>query len=146
MTEKIQRVKLEQIGTAAFEATAAEGGSLIIDGAPDIGGEGRGMRPMEVLLAAAASCSAMDVLHILRQQRQPLEQLVVEIQGVRADAVPARYTRLDLSFTVRGAVEEPKLQRAVKLAVEKYCSVVASLAPDIEVAWSARLAQPDAST
>jgi putative redox protein len=138
MAEKIHNVRLEQIGTAAFEATASGGGSLIIDGAPDIGGEGRGMRPMEVLLAAAASCSAMDVLHILRQQRQPLEHVAIDIQGVRADATPAPYKRLELTFTIRGAVEEPKLQRAVKLAVEKYCSVVASLAPDIEVRWSAR--------
>lgn len=138
MAEKIHDVRLEQIGTAAFEATASGGGSLIVDGAPDIGGEGRGMRPMEVLLAAAASCSAMDVLKILRQQRQPIEHLAIDIQGVRVDATPSPYERIELTFIVRGAVEEPKLQRAVKLSVEKYCSVVSSLSPEIEVTWKVR--------
>jgi putative redox protein len=138
MTEKKHTVRLEQIGPAAFEATASEGGSLIIDGSPDIGGEGRGMRPMEVLLSAIASCSAMDVVHILRKQRQSLEHLTIEIEGVRKDAVPSPYKNVKLVFTARGVVEPDKLQRAVSLAVEKYCSVTESLDPAIEITWEAR--------
>jgi putative redox protein len=140
MTGKKHSLKLVQIGTAAFEASAAGGGSLIIDGAPDIGGEGRGMRPMEVLLSALASCSAMDVLHILRKQRQPIEHLEIAIEGERADAVPSPYTTIELVFTARGAIDDHKLQRAVGLAVEKYCSVSASLNPEIKVTWRAQLA------
>ena len=140
MSGKKHSLRLEQIGGAAFEATASGGGSLIIDGAPEIGGEGRGMRPMEVLLAALASCSAMDVLHILRKQREPLERLQIDIEGVRADATPAPFTRATLVFTAHGAVDRHKLERAVGLAVDKYCSVRASLAAEVEVGWSARLA------
>lgn len=139
MTGKKHNVKLVQIGTAAFEATASAGGSLIIDGAPDIGGEGRGMRPMEVLLSALASCSAMDVLHILRKQRQPIEHLEIAIEGERADAVPSPYTAIELVFSARGAIDDHKLQRAVGLAVEKYCSVSASLKPEIKISWRAQL-------
>jgi putative redox protein len=138
MPEKKHSVRLEQIGAAAFEATAAEGGSLIIDGSPDIGGEGRGMRPMEVLLASLASCSAMDVVHILRKQRQTLEKLTIEIEGIRKDATPAPYKQIKLVFTAYGSVENDKLQRAVSLAVEKYCSVRTSLDPAIEISWEAR--------
>lgn len=138
MAEKKHTLRLEQVGTVAFEATAANGGSLIIDGSQDIGGEGRGMRPTEVLLAALASCSAMDVVHILRKQRQPIEHLSIEIEGVRKDAVPAPFKSAHLVFTVRGAVEEAKLQRAVSLAVEKYCSVRATLDPTVEITWEAR--------
>jgi putative redox protein len=138
MAEKKHSLRLEQIGAAAFEATAPEGGKLIIDGSPDIGGEGRGMRPTEVLLAALASCSAMDVVHILRKQRQTLEHLTIDIEGIRKDATPAPYKSIKLVFTVHGVVENDKLQRAVSLAVEKYCSVRATLDPAVEITWEAR--------
>jgi putative redox protein len=105
MTEKSHTVRLEQVGAAAFEARASGTGALVVDGAPEIGGEGRGMRPMELLLSAVASCSAMDVLHILRKQREPLEHLAIEVQGWRKDAVPAPFTRIELVFTARGAVD-----------------------------------------
>jgi len=138
MTEKKHTVRLEQIGAAAFEATASEGAKLIVDGSPDIGGENRGMRPTEVLLAALASCSAMDVVHILRKQKQALERLTIEIEGVRKDATPAPYKTVKLVFTAHGVVENDKLQRAVSLAVEKYCSVRATLDPAVEITWEAR--------
>jgi putative redox protein len=141
MSGKNHVVTLAQVGPAAFEATAAGGGSLIVDGSPDIGGEGRGMRPMEVLLSSLASCAAMDVVHILRKQRQDLQHLSIKVEGERADAVPAVFTRIKLIFQARGAVDEHKLQRAVQLAVEKYCSVGASLDPKLEVSWEAQLVQ-----
>jgi putative redox protein len=133
------KVVLEQIGSAAFEATASvSGGTLVVDGAPDIGGEGKGMRPMELLLAAEASCSAMDVIHILRnKQKEPLEHLRVEIEGTRADAVPSPFTAIHLVFIARGKIDDHKLERAVKLSVEKYCSVSATLG-EVEVTWEAR--------
>lgn len=137
---RTMRVVLESIGAAAFRAEGERsGGTLIVDGAPEIGGEGRGMRPMELLLGALASCAAMDVVSILRQQRQPLEGLRIEIEGERADATPAPFTRASLAFVARGAVDPHKLERAVSLAVEKYCSVRATLSPDVAVAWSARV-------
>ena len=139
MPEKTHRVELRQIGTAAFDVTAEAGGSLIVDGSPDIGGEGRGMRPMELLLSSLASCSAMDMLHILRKQREPLEHLSVEIIGTRADAVPSPFKLVELRFTVHGAVSPNKMERAARLSVEKYCSALASLDPDIEIRWSAQL-------
>jgi putative redox protein len=133
-------VTLTSVGMAAYEATGARsGGKIVLDGPPDIGGEGRGMRPMELLLSALAGCSVMDVGKILRQQREPLEGLRVEVKGLRADAVPSPYTEIHLVFIARGAVAPQKLERAVRLAVEKYCSVGASLAPEIRVTHEARL-------
>jgi putative redox protein len=138
MAQRTMHVRLDQVGAAAFEATGDSGGTLVVDGAPEIGGAGRGMRPMELLLSSVASCSAMDVVKILRQQREPLEHLRVEISGVRADAVPAVFTSMVLTFVARGAVSEHKLRRAVALAVEKYCSVRASLG-GVAVTWTAHL-------
>ena len=139
MSGKTHIVKLVQVGPAAFRADADGGGSLIVDGSPDIGGEGQGMRPTEVLLAALASCSAMDVVHILRKQRQGLQQLSIAIEGERADAVPAPFKKVKMVFEAQGEVDDHKLQRAVQLAVEKYCSVRASMDPAIEITWEARL-------
>lgn len=134
---KTMRVTLEQIGAAAFEATSGTGGKLVVDGSPDIGGEGRGMRPMELLLSSVASCAAMDVVKILRQQREPLDHLRVAIEGTRSEAVPSPFTKMNLVFVLKGAVDEHKMKRAVSLAVEKYCSAIATLG-GVGVTWEAR--------
>lgn len=133
-------VRLQRVGPAAFEAEGGSGGQAIVDGAPEIGGEGRGMRPMEMLLTALASCSAMDVVHILNRQKEPLEDLWIEVEGTRADVIPAVFTKVHLRFTATGDISETKLQRAVALSVEKYCSVRGSLSSDVEVTYEARIA------
>ncbi len=130
-------VKLERIGPAAFRAVAGSGGELTVDGAPDIGGEGRGMRPMELLLSAIASCASMDVVHILRKQREPLTDLEVHSEAQRKDATPAPLTSVLLRFLAHGGVNAHKLERAVKLSVEKYCSVIESLDDVISVTHEA---------
>lgn len=134
------KVTLQRVGPAAFQAKAGSGGELIVDGAPDIGGEGRGMRPMELLVSALASCSAMDVVHILNKQKEPLENLEVQIEADRADATPAPLTRAHIRFVAHGKVNLHKLERAAQLAVEKYCSVSASLKSEIVVTHEAVLA------
>jgi putative redox protein len=79
----------------------------------------------------------MDVVSILKKQREPLEHLRIEIEGVRAAGTPSPFTHMKLVFVARGEVDEHKLQRAVSLSVEKYCSVRATLG-DVEVVWEAR--------
>lgn len=141
MSKPKLEVVLSRIGKAAFRATAGNGGELIVDGSPDIGGEGRGMRPMELLLGAIASCASMDVVHILEtKQREPLEHLEVFAEGDRKDGTPAPFTRVHLRFVAHGPVDPHKLERAVGLAVQKYCSVKDSLDPTISVTWEAQLA------
>jgi putative redox protein len=133
------RMTLRRVGTAAFEAEAGSGGTALVDGSPEIGGEGRGMRPMEALLMAIGSCSAMDVVAILTKQKQPLEDLTIHIEGTRAETVPKRYVALTLVFEATGDVHPGKLERAVSLSMEKYCSVSQSLDPAIAVTYEARL-------
>lgn len=133
------RVRLERVGKAAFEAVAeGSGGKVVLDGVPEIGGEGRGMRPMELMLTSIASCAAMDVVHILGKQREPLEALRIEVEGTRADATPAPFTEVDIIFVANAEVNAHKLARAVQLGVEKYCSAAASLDPAIQVRWKSR--------
>ncbi len=135
--EQHTRVKLVQAGAARFVATNAAGATGVIDGPPDLGGENAGLRPMETLLAALAGCSSMDVIKILKKQRQRLERLEVEVDAVRADAVPAVFTKIHLRFKAHGAVDLQKLEKAVALSVEKYCSVSKMLQATVEISAEA---------
>lgn len=127
------QIKLVQTGPAKFVATNASGASGVIDGPPDMGGEDAGLRPMETLLSALAGCSALDVIHIMKKQRQNLDRLEVEIEGERADAIPAVFTRIHLRFKGYGPIKLLKLQQAVALSLEKYCSVSKMLQPTVDI-------------
>jgi len=117
-------VKLSRVRGALFEGTNSTGQKCLVDGPPDLGGQGEGVRPMEMVLLALAGCSALDVIHILeKQQKEPLADLDVTVRGLRADAVPAVYTEIAVHFEASGPVNLAKLERAVKLSMEKYCSV-----------------------
>ena len=133
------KVTLRRVGTVAFEASDDEGHSITIDGPQKLGGTGRGLRPMQTFLVALAGCSAMDVVMILTQQKQPLEDLAIDVHGERADAVPAVYEHIHLAFFATGEVAPNKLERAVRLSVEKYCSVAKMLVPEVKVTWEANL-------
>ena len=131
------KITMRRVSGAKFEATNEAGSAVTLDGPPDVGGQGEGMRPMELFLAALAGCSAVDVLHIMAKQRQPLEDLDIQVEGTRADAVPAVFTDIHLTFTGSGAIDDDKLKRAVDLSIEKYCSVAKMLNPDVRVTHSA---------
>lgn len=132
------KVRLEQAGPVAFEATAeVSGARATLDGKADIGGEGKGMRPTEMLLTGLAGCAAIDVAHILRRQKEPLEHLAIEVEGDKNDKPPHRFVAIRLRFLATGDVNDHKLQRAVQLSVEKYCTVRNSLDPAIELTWEA---------
>jgi putative redox protein len=133
------KVSLKRVGTVAFEASNDEGHTMRIDGPAKLGGAGTGFRPMQTFLVSLAGCSAMDVVMILTQQKQPLEDFEIEVHGQRADAVPAVYEHIHLAFVASGAVQSSKLERAVRLSVEKYCSVAKMLVPEVKVTWEATL-------
>jgi putative redox protein len=91
--------------------------------------------PVDTLLIALASCSSVDVVDILEKRRTPATSLHVHVVFERADSVPRRLTRVHLSFTIATASERSHVENAVRLAVEKYCSVATSLSKDIELTW-----------
>jgi putative redox protein len=138
MAAKMQ-VKLVQTGAAKFTASNHAGASIVIDGPADMGGENAGLRPMETLLAALAACSAMDVLLIMKKQRQNLERLEIEVDGERADAVPAVFTAIHVRFKGYGPIDLKQFQKAVDLSIEKYCSVTKMLQPTVSITSEAVL-------
>ena len=94
--------------------------------------------PVTLLLVSLASCTAADVVDIARKMRVPVQSLEVDVVADRSDEHPRRLLKVQLTFRIVGGVpaDEPKLQHALDLSHERYCSVVHSLAKDIEVTVS----------
>lgn len=113
-----------------FEGGRPDGPTIVVDG----NGEA-GPSPVQLLAISLASCMGADVVDILGRMRVPLEALTVRAEGDRAAEPPRRYLRIRITFVTRGiaAEDEPKLRRAVDLSLEKYCSVLHTLRPDVEI-------------
>jgi putative redox protein len=114
-----------------FEGSATGKPAILVDGHG-----AAATSPVELLLFAAATCTGTDVVSILEKQRVALRTLEISVQGTRREEHPRRYTSIRFHFIVAGAgADETKARRAIDLSIEKYCSVLASLAPDIDVAY-----------
>jgi putative redox protein len=113
------------------------------EGRPSILIDGDGMQapsPPDTLLAALAACVSVDVVDILAKRRTPVESYSVEALGERVDTVPRRFKHITLNISIHGAgIERVHAERAIDLAVTKYCSVRDSLSPDIPVVWNLAL-------
>ena len=124
------------------EARNEEGNTLLIDGSKEIGGNGNGMRPMQLLLAALGGCSSIDVVSILRKQKQELDSLEIVVDGNR-DPVGAEgyslFKTIEVHFILKGNVDKDKVERAVKLSMEKYCSVTKTLEPTANITYKITL-------
>lgn len=122
-------IQLKRLNDAFhLEAANEQGNTVHLDASPDIGGTNQGMRPMQMVLAAMGGCSAIDLIQILKKQRQDLRDIRITVTGEREkDAVPSLFTEVHAHFTLYGNIEKDKAERAVSLAVEKYCSVAKTL-------------------
>ena len=113
------------------------GNTLEMDGSPDAGGNYAGFRPMQMLLAAAGGCSAIDVISILKKQKQDLKTLNVEVDGNRVQKdTYSEFDKINLHFILSGNLEESKVDKAISLSVNKYCSVSKALQPQAKVTYS----------
>jgi putative redox protein len=112
-----------------FLGESGSGHSVIMDGAPEAGGRNLGFRPMEMMLLGLGGCSAFDVMLILKRGREKVTDCVVEMDGERAETDPKVFTRITMRYIVTGqALDRNKVERAVKLSAEKYCSASAIMA------------------
>jgi putative redox protein len=92
-----------------------------------------GVKASDLLLLAAASCSAYDVVTIMEKQREPMDGLDVTCYGEQNVEPPYAFTKIHLHYKARGDVNPEKLQRAIQLSEQKYCSVIATLKPTVEI-------------
>lgn len=120
-----------------LEAINEQGKSVHIDASPDIGGTNQGMRPMQLLLAAMGGCSTIDIINILKKQKQPLRDIKITVTGEREkDAIPSLFVEVHTHFRLYGNLDHEKVQRAVSLGVEKYCSVAKTLSYKAKITHS----------
>ncbi|BDC99442.1 OsmC family protein [Persicobacter psychrovividus] len=120
-----------------MKADNGEGNTIELDGSPEIGGKNQGMRPMQLLLAAVAGCSSIDVISILKKQRQPLQDLKVSVSGERSPEGKANvWTKIHLHYKAFGELDAAKVEKAVKLSNEEYCSVGIMLSKTAEITYS----------
>jgi putative redox protein len=131
-------MKISLTGTPdfRFKALSGNGYSFDIGASKSIGGDESGFRPMELVLAGVASCAGIDIVNILKKSRVDFTGMDIEVHGDRKpDAMPAPFTNIEITYKIHGpGIDRAKAERAVSLALEKYCSVSASLDPNIKVA------------
>jgi len=135
----VRAVRLDWLGKGMrFRAVGTEPATPAVE----IDGDGNsGPSPMITLLFAAAGCSGSDVVSILQKMRVQLARLSVEVRGQRREEQPRRYIAVHYRYLISGeGVDQAQAERAVSLSLEKYCSVVHSLAPDIKVSHEVVLA------
>ena len=117
------KATIKWTGGVSFEGAADSGHAVVMDGAPEAGGENRGARPMELVLIGMGGCTAFDVMHILRKSRQEVSDCVAQIEAKRADTDPRVFTNIHIHFVVTGSsLDEKKVQHAIELSATKYCS------------------------
>ena len=130
------KARIKWVEGVSFVAETESGHAMVVDGAPSAGGRNLGPRPMELVLAGTAACTAFDVVWILRKARQPVLDCTVEADAERATEEPKVFTRIHLIYRLRGkGLQRAQVERAVKLSKEKYCSATAMLAKTAEVSF-----------
>ncbi len=128
------KTRIKLVENVCLVGESASGHGVVIDGSEAIGGRNLGVRPMEMLLMGLGGCTAMDVLSILRKQRQDVTDCVIEVKGERGDEHPKIFTKIHVHFIITGkALKESSVKRAVDLSAEKYCSVSAMLGKSAEI-------------
>lgn len=120
-----------------MEATNEDGVTIQIDGSPDVGGINGGFRPMQMLLAAAAGCSTIDIVGILKKQKQNPDDITVEVTADRQKVdTYSEFKAIHMHYIFTGNVDEKKAERAIDLSVNKYCSVSKALEKTAKITTS----------
>jgi len=138
------KVRAKWVEGVCFVGESGSGHAVVTDGAPDAGGRNLGMRPMELVLLGAATCTAFDIVLILKKARQPIADCVVEAEADRADIVPRVFTRIRLKYVVAGRGLDPKqVERAAKLSKDKYCSATQMLGKTAAITYEVVIVDGD---
>lgn len=126
-----------------FEASDANGHTVKLDTSPETGGDNYGVRPMQMLLMGLGGCSGIDVISILKKQRQTVKEFRILIDGEREKGIdPSLWENIEIIFELKGEIELEKARRACELSVEKYCSVAATLMKaGCKIKWDVKVSE-----
>lgn len=122
-------INLKRIqGDFGFEATDAKGHIARMDSSSESGGVDSGIRPMQMLLMGLGGCSAIDIVMILKKQRQTIDDFTIKITAEREPGKePSLWQDVKIIFNLKGVIEPEKALRACELSMNKYCSVAETL-------------------
>lgn len=136
------RIHLKQIDQDyQFQTTDEAGQQITMDIPVDQGGHGNGVRPMQALLSALGGCSAVDIIMILKKQKETIEQFEMIIDGERQTGKePALWETIHIVFKLKGTMTKERAEKACSLSMDKYCSVAATLrAAGAVITWSVEI-------
>lgn len=120
-----------------FEGLGTSKVPIHIDGSKEIGGNNSGARPMELILMGLGSCGAMDIVSILKKQKQDLKDFKILIDANRdSDNIPSVFTDIKIEFQFYGKLDSKKVKKAVNISMGKYCSVSAMLEKAVNISYS----------
>ncbi len=124
----MNRIVMEKTGgDFGFEVKDQNNHSLKTDSSEESGGSNYGFRPMQLLLSALGTCSAIDMIAILKKQKQTIQQFQITVEGEREEGkIPSLWKAITVLFTIQG-VDKDKAEKAAFLSMEKYCSVAETL-------------------
>lgn len=119
-----------------MEAVNEDGHRALLDGTT------LAIRPMQMVLAALGSCSTIDVISILKKQREPLKDIKLIVEGKRhEDKIPKTFKSINIHYKIFGNIDEAKAKRAIDLSMDKYCSVSEMLRPTVEITYTFEIIQ-----
>jgi len=131
------KARVKFVDGMMFVGESGSGHAVVMDGAPEYGGRNLGIRPMELLLIGLGGCTAFDVVQILRKGREQVTDCEVEVSGERAETDPKVFTNIHVEYRVKGRGLAPaKVERAIELSKEKYCSASIMLGATAEITHS----------
>ncbi|MGB2803297.1 MAG: OsmC family protein [Candidatus Zixiibacteriota bacterium] len=131
-------------GKLAFEADTESGHQILLDAKPNVGGEDKGPRPMEVLLVSLAGCTGMDVVSILKKKRVNLQNMTIRIDADRALQHPKYFTKIEVKFNFEGrGIKEEDVKQAIELSANKYCSIGVMLQDKAEISYRWEIANSE---
>jgi putative redox protein len=111
-----------------FEAKSETGNNAFMDVGVDIGGHNKGVRPMQMLIMGLGGCSAIDIVMILKKQKQQIDDFEISIDALRDNGKDfSLWKKIDIHFKLTGKIEKDKAERAIQLSLSKYCSVSKTL-------------------
>ncbi len=136
-------VTIKWIDSKLMTGVDSFGHPLVIGTWPEKEPQWAGQKPSDLLLLAAASCSAYDVIMILTKQREPLAGLEVICTGEQESEPPYQFTSIHLHYAVKGPLNPKKVERAIRLSEEKYCSVINTLKPAVDITSDFKIIEND---
>ncbi|SER16565.1 putative redox protein [Nitrosomonas sp. Nm51] len=128
------KTSIQWQGNVSFLAESGSGHQVLMDGAPEAGGQNRGPRPMEMILMGLGGCTTFDIIFILKKSRQDVTDCFVEIEAQRAKTDPKVFTHVHLHFVLTGnRLNHHQVERAINLSAEKYCSASIMLKNSVNI-------------